>query len=389
MVTPINQRTIRCNNIKLLMGLLSRGAFSCKELSERIDLSDVAINKIIREMLAMNLVKIKEDDGSEKHIGRRHIRYNVNGSYGCYVVMNTTIPFQSYSIYDFSGKRILWREFSTHTFKIIMSEFDEVVDQMARDVRATGLRPLMAAVAVMGQVNKDKKLTVSYAFEDFIAADVSPADIISEKLGCETVIDNNVHFIASGAVLSNDELRDEVVAYIYNGFGTSMCVMHGGLPVIGRSGGAGEIGLSVLSDDERDRFSVRVSMNMLRVHFSEILGKKIESKDIFDVYRENSGNAKMKEVVLNSATALGCYVNGVINAIGPDLVMIGGECKNFGDEYLSAVRAINDTYGIFKCDIRYDHDDDSMTTGMLDRVRTAVIDGILDEIRRDPAPTWE
>lgn len=372
MAVSFRPETVRDNNIKLLLSHLQHSAYSCKELSEKVGLSDVAVNKIIREMLTLRLVKRSADDQTAccGSAGRRHIRYEADGGRGLFVLFETTSLHAAFYVFDFAGK-LLERRPVLLSLYITIEEIRRMT-QEAAEVAAQYGEVLCAAISVQGQIDPaTKKFYMSGRFPDFVQSDISPAEIISEYLHCETLIDNNVHFMAKGAAIA-ENLSDQTVVYMFIGEGIAMSIMFHGRLVVGRAGYAGEVGFDRMYGETK--LTERTSLRVLENQCAKMFGVPANVQNLYELY---SRNEHVRQMVLESARQVGYYVNNIHNGIGADCVLIGGDVQTFGDEYLEAVRAVNRQYGLFPAVIRYERERNPSIVGMMDEVKRRTINRIL------------
>lgn len=371
MTVSFRPGTVRDNNIKVVLSCLYGARYSCKELSELVDLSDVAVNKIIRDMLSQGLVRRAPDEAGACGAGRRHIRYEADGNRGVYVLFEFTPLREAYYIFDFSGKLLERRSFSAPRV-MTLDEVRDVFADAAGTVRRIGIPPLCAVLSVPGQVNPvTKKFYLSGRFNAFVEADLSPADMAGDMLGCEVLLDNNAHFMAFGNVIE-EELTDQTVAYVFAGEGVSMSLMYRGQLVIGEAGFAGEVGYDRIFG--AGTLSERCSLIALEKKCAALTGCAPDAVSLFAAFRTDE---RVRSIVRESAEQLGYYVNNLVNGTGVDCVIIGGECKAFGDLYLDAVRAVSDKYCTHPAPIRFERSDAPSVSGMMDTARRFAVDRIV------------
>ena len=372
MTVSFRPETVRDNNIKLLLSQLQHSAYSCKELSEKVGLSDVAVNKIIREMQSLRLVKRSADDKTAcgGSAGRRHIRYEADGGRGLFVLFETTSLHAAFYVFDFAGKLLARRPIVLSLY-VKLEEIQRMVQEAAEVVAGLG-EVLCAAVSVQGQINPaTKKFYMSDRFRDFVKADISPAEIVSEGLHCETLIDNNVHYMAKGSVIAED-LTDETVVYMFIGEGIAMSIMSHGRLVVGRAGYAGEVGFDRMYGEAK--LTEHTSLRALENQCAKLYGVPANVQNLYELYGRDE---RVRDMVLESARQVGYYVNNINNGIGADCVLLGGDVQTFGDEYLEAVRAVNRQYGLFPATVRYERERNPSIVGMMDEVKRRTINRIL------------
>jgi predicted NBD/HSP70 family sugar kinase len=214
--------------------------------------------------------------------------------------------------------------------------------------------PLKVIVITLpGRVNsKTGDLTLSIQFDE---------ELFTEEHAIQHIFDHQ--FPGIPIILANDnnvmslgELHNGGLKKCGNGLYFNIDYGIGGGIIINNSffggdlGYAGEFGLIKYYDGKEfsaiDEF---VSLRALEDKAGSILGHKVDRDELFAQYRKN---AKIKEMVLESAAIVGRSLVQITEMLDISKVIISGRVENFGEEYLkilkkncvSSVRELNVSY---------------------------------------------
>ena len=344
----IKQNIIRENNVKNIIELLSDQPYSCLEISNKIELSDVGVNKIIKQLLSFDLVKRVDYDEDKKKIGGQHIRYAVNEKVGVYVCLDLTEYYDNAFIYDFSGKIIktLKLEISHIAEK---SEIENVIKTLKSHLELLLVEYkniLGVGIAVPGQINKNTNEFIETSrFKMF--KDDELYKMFEKEFKTQIIIRHNVHMMAIGESYKGKLASDyDIATHIYSGMGLAASVMVEGKCISGWNGYAGEIGGNKI-----------LPFSTLSRHCSigRILYKARETypdltvDGLFDLYvKDESFHSTVNE----SATIMAMFMNNVTNLLGCNLFIISGLILRFGDEYLNIIREFLDKYAPIKVSVQ-------------------------------------
>ena len=81
----ISHGSIREHNIKVVLRCLYNHPLSCSEISKEIKISDVAANKITKELQASDLIREAKDSEVNKKIGGQHRRFEINSEKAIFI----------------------------------------------------------------------------------------------------------------------------------------------------------------------------------------------------------------------------------------------------------------------------------------------------------------
>lgn len=366
----IKQNFIRENNVKVIIDLLAEKPYSCLEIANQTKMSDVGVNKIVKQLVSLNLVKRVIGDKNEKKIGGQHIRYTLNEHVGLYVCIDFTQLVDMAFVYDFAGNLVKNIKFNVqysvtkqdieNAINILREELNSILDIYNNNILGIG-------ISVPGQVDKnDNSFIESSKFKNFQNTELY--DMFYKEFNTYIVIRNNVQMMAIGESYKGKLVNQhEIATYVYVGIGVAACVMFEGKNVSGWRGYAGEIGCSKVYKD--------VTLNDY-CSLSRIIKKvRVNNPDItyYDLYNLYKTDESFKKIVNESAEALGMFLYSITNLIGCNLFMIDGMVLGFGDEYINIVREyLNDNSSI-KVDVIKSSLENSAIVGAVKLLKDYVI----------------
>lgn len=339
----INQNYIREHNVSVIIGLLYQRPYSCSELAGEIKISDVAVNKIIKQLLLINMIQRSKKVDKEKKIGGQHIRYELNPYIGIYICVDFTQHKDMAVFYDFAGHELKRLHFniSNNTTKEQIVEMieemkkytDSILPQYNNTILSVGL-------SVPGQVNEaNNEFLYSGKFWQFKNDELY--HMFSKSFNAHVIMKNNVHLMAIGEATSGKLVNPyQIATYVYLGIGIAACVLFEGKCVTGWRGYAGEIGGNLLSPDST--LSMASSLGRMIEKVQKIVGP-IQYQDLFEL---NKTNEKVHELVIESAKTIGCFIVNASNLVGCNLFMLGGDALQFGDEYIETIRNVVDKHSV-------------------------------------------
>ncbi|MCQ2602597.1 MAG: ROK family transcriptional regulator [Clostridia bacterium] len=335
---------VREHNIKLISRLLYQKPMSCKEMSVVLGLSETAIKKNIIQLLDEGIVIVAEDDPNEKkNVGRQHIRYAINSRYGAFVLIDLSHRHDSFFIKDFSGKTLYFEKVKFGT-KMYQKDLEELSDKIEKKLKELNIEVKGIAVAVPGQVEESVgELIISSRFDGTDVTNIKA--FFKARFNINQIyVKNDLRFCVFGDPAYLERSENTIALYVYVGYGISCAIVSNGKIISGIRDVAGEIGQSICPDGidlhthcAVDSFFAKFNKSS----FDELLSAFHSSKEV-------------KDDILKSAEIFGGQIQAITDALGCVDVVVLGEIKEFGEEYLNTVKArINNGNGKFEKQVSY------------------------------------
>lgn len=342
----INLQNLREHNVDIITNLLSEKPMSCLELASKINISDVAVNKIIKQLRAINMVVQNVEITNKRKKGGQHIRYSLNPYIGIYICIDFTHNNDRVIVYNFSGEKIidyyLKETLYVQTIEEIKRIIVELKEKVDKILPIYSNNILSLVLSIPGQVRPDNSILFSGKFKDFPERTLN--DMFEEVFKCNIIIKNNVHFMALGEYEKGTLINKyNSATYLYLAYGIASCVLIDGKIVTGWEGYAGEIGGNFVYPNHT--MSQLCSIIRLLEKAEPIIGK-CSFEQFLEAYKSNP---KIHELVIESAKVVASFIINASNLIGCNLFMISGDALKFGDEYIDTIcnvvnrRCVNQT----------------------------------------------
>ena len=366
----IKPNFVRENNVKVIIDLLSEKPASCLEIANQIRISDVGANKIIKQLLSLNMVKKASEHKTEKKIGGQHIRYTLNENIGLYICVDFTEFVNTAYIYDFADNLIKVVKFNISYYALV-EEVEEAIkilkDTLNQLLPDYNNRILGIGVAVPGQVNKNTNgFLESGKFKNFKENELY--EMLKKEFNTYIIVRHNVQLMAIGESYKG-KLNNhyDIATYVYAGNGLAACVMFEGKNVSGWRGYAGEIADNKIYPEQTlsHYCSLRGILNKIQETRPEIT-----IDDLFELYKTDE---EFHAMINESAIVMAMFMNNVTNLLGCNLFMVSGRTLEFGDEYLNIIKEYLRSHSSIKIEVIKSSLDNAAVMGSMKLLKDFVI----------------
>lgn len=329
----ISHGSIREHNIKVVLRCLYNHPLSCSEISKEIKISDVAANKITKELQASDLIREVKDSGVNKKIGGQHRRFEINSEKAIFICIDFTHGVDKVYVYDFSASLIAEMDLNI-TSNINADSLVSIVEQIKKflvDNNLENKKILSIAIAFVGQVDSETTCILSSGrFGSLIG--VNLGQIFEESFSAPVIIKNNVQFMSVGEMIyGNLKPENSIGVYLFIDYGTSVSILNNRVPIEGWRGFSGETGSVSVSDNGNIDYLCSLA------HLINRTENELDQRSVRGLINAFSTNAKVKEKVLESCKYIGRLNSFFVNILGADIIVIGGRSSEFGESYLSEV----------------------------------------------------
>ena len=366
----IKPNFVRENNVKVIIDLLSERPASCLEIANQIRLSDVGANKIIKQLLSLNMVEKISDYKIEKKVVGQHIRYTLNKNIGLYICIDFTEFVNTAFIYDFADNLIKVIKLDISYYALV-NEVEEAIKIIRKNINKLlpkyNNRILGVGVSVPGQVNKSTNgFLESAKFKNFKENQLY--EMLKNEFDTYIVIRHNVQLMAIGesykGKLNNNH---DIATFVYAGNGLAACVMFKGENVSGWKGYAGEIADNKIYPEQT--LSNYCSLRGILKKVQE----KIPEATIDDLFLLYKTDEEFHAMINESAKVMAMFMNNVTNLIGCNLYMISGRTLEFGDEYLDIIKEYLNSHTSVKIEVLKSSLDNAAVIGLMKLLKDFVI----------------
>ena len=334
--------TIR-NNI--LSHVMNNGSFTIAEIASGTGYSLTTVSKYVSEMLENGV--INETERVSLHTkGRRTVRYglDLNSYYFLGIDMRTFTL--NIALSDFAGNIIKIERCQDFRFQNSYETFDEICQRVSTFINSLDKNQKEKIVAanmnIPGRVDSHNGTSSStFHFEDM--EDTPLAEILSNRFGVRTYIENDTKSMAFGEYMSGLNKKYKNVLFVNIGWGLGLGIIIDGKLYYGKNGYTGEFGHVNMYDNNvlchcgkkgcietevSGRAIHRKLIERINSGESSVLSRmvsqrvSITTKDILDA-AENEDPLCM-ELISQTGMELGHQLAGLINLFNPEAVILGG-----------------------------------------------------------------
>lgn len=357
-----DQAVLRQRNLAALLDLLRhRPALTRTDMAQQTGLNRATITRLVRELLASSLVC--EDGLQASPTGRPSIPLRLNSEAGCIVGAEIGFPHISAIVTDFSPT-ILWRYQETipaASQEAVLEQVIRVLQSACDFARQGGRRLFGLGLGVPGLVDS-KTGTLLFA-PNLHWTDVPIKEMLETRLNLPVFVDNIASISALGESCFGAAQHHNNVLYLSTQGGLGGRLVTGGQILRGTSGFAGEVGHMTVTDTGRrcncgriGCWETHASQTALLQRVQEMIrggqnstlktaiGNDLSQMTVsMIVEAAQQGDHVARTALEEIGHWLGVGLANLINALNPDLVVIGGVLSLAHEFLLPAIESIVST----------------------------------------------
>lgn len=309
--------------------LLHAGPTSRAELSKITGLSKQTMSEVIRTLEESGWVR--EKGVTSGRIGRTAITYEVNGNAAYAVGIDIGATTTRIALVNIAGGIVGETEYPSDRrggYHLI-DQVEAMVQKILVDTDVASDLVLVAAIATPGVVDPTTGLlSMAPNLTDIEGIDLGR--VLSERLGCPTVLENDVNAAVIGESWQGCAVAIDTVAFVSLGTGIGLGVLLDGKLLRGASGAAGEISYMPFGADpyaesslERGALECAIAAQGISdLHARSGGAAGLSVRDILTLGEANDPVAtRVIGQVADTAALLVVSVNAIVN---PHTVVLGG-----------------------------------------------------------------
>ena len=327
---------LREHNIQLILSALDTCPMSCLELSKKLSISDNGARKIIKQLEDCGAVKVSKCKVTSRTRGNQHIRYELDGRFGYFLVFNFSYYNDKVVLFDFAGNRLYESSFAYPERGGTKEELQLLANQTKQKLLDKGFninKIINLTLSVSGQVDeKARCFSLSGRFGNFENDPTGSFFQIFENTFLAPVFVRNDVMLMLQGEMGDDPNKEKIVLYVFVGRGVSSALMYKGELVRGRHGYIGEIG------DNRFGNDGTLNSNAALPSLRKKCAKYLQTDDLQGLIQAYQNNAETREIVQHGAIVVGTEIANIVNFLGIEMVYLGGEALEFGDEYIRIIQ---------------------------------------------------
>ena len=339
---------------KILKGLIFKfldqtESASINEISKEINISVPKTTSLITELIEEGLIS---DYGKfDSTGGRKANLYGLIGDAGFILGVDVKKYYINIGLLNF--KKQLINQKSRITFKLdntaeSLNQLIQIIQNFIKEVGIKKDKILSLGINLSGRINHTKGY--SYTFFHFQEEPLS--EIIQEKIGIKTYLENDSRAMAFGEFCNGEVNTEKNVLFVNLDYGIGLGILIDGKVYYGKSGFSGEFGHIPFFNNEiichcgkKGCLETEASGNALLRKFKEKIklgstssvlkkNKKVEDISLTDlILAAQNEDVLIIELLAELGENLGKGLAVLINIFNPELIIIGGTLSETG-EYL-------------------------------------------------------
>ena len=339
---------------KILKGLIFKfldqtESASINEISKEINISVPKTTSLITELIEEGLIS---DYGKfDSTGGRKANLYGLIGDAGFILGVDVKKYYINIGLLNF--KKQLINQKSRITFKLdntaeSLNQLIQIIQNFIKEVGIKKDKILSLGINLSGRINHTKGY--SYTFFHFQEEPLS--EIIQEKIGIKTYLENDSRAMAFGEFCNGEVNTEKNVLFVNLDYGIGLGILIDGKVYYGKSGFSGEFGHIPFFNNEiichcgkKGCLETEASGNALLRKFKEKIklgstssvlkkNKKVEDISLTDlILAAQNEDVLIIELLAELGESLGKGLAVLINVFNPELIIIGGTLSETG-EYL-------------------------------------------------------
>ena len=339
---------------KILKGLIFKfldqtESASINEISKEINISVPKTTSLITELIEEGLIS---DYGKfDSTGGRKANLYGLIGDAGFILGVDVKKYYINIGLLNF--KKQLINQKSRITFKLdntaeSLNQLIQIIQNFIKEVGIKKDKILSLGINLSGRINHTKGY--SYTFFHFQEEPLS--EIIQEKIGIKTYLENDSRAMAFGEFCNGEVNTEKNVLFVNLDYGIGLGILIDGKVYYGKSGFSGEFGHIPFFNNEiichcgkKGCLETEASGNALLRKFKEKIklgstssvlkkNKKVEDITLTDlILAAQNEDVLIIELLAELGENLGKGLAVLINVFNPELIIIGGTLSETG-EYL-------------------------------------------------------
>jgi len=356
-----DQTLVREINLSIILNCLRRTApLSRSQLAQMTGLNKTTVSSLVNELLDGGF--IREVGPGKSHGGRRAVMLDLNPNAGNIIGLEIGVDFISVILTDFRA-RILWRckreADPTQGQDAILNLAIELTREACAAAGPDNDSLLGIGIGVPGLIDSSSG-TLLFA-PNLKWHDVPIKDVFAHELNIPIFVDNDANVSALGELYLGAAQQIEDFIYLAVGVGLGGGIVLGGKLYGGIGGYAGELGhMTIVEDGERCNCGnngcwetlvsqtaiIKRARKAVESHgesrIAELTHGQLEQISLPIVIQAASeGDETARQILEETGVYLGIGIANLINALNPQLVILGGVVSLASDYLLPVIeRAI-------------------------------------------------
>lgn len=348
---------------KIITHYIYNGSSTITDLSKELDLSVPTVTKFVSEMCEEGYIN---DYGKLETTGGRYPNlYGLNPESGYFIGVDIKRFAINIALINFKGDMMELKMNIPYNFENSIEGLNELCKLITNFIKKLTIKKekiLNININVSGRVNPES----GYSFSQFNFEERPLTEVISEKLGYNTTVDNDSRAMTYGEYLKGVVNGEKNILFINISWGLGIGIIIDGKIYTGKSGFSGEFGHTSVFDNEilchcgkkgcleteaSGSALYRTLLERIKNGENSILSSRIDCKENPITLDEiiasvNKEDLLCIEIVEEIGQKLGKQIAGLINLFNPELVIIGGTLSLTGDYITQPIKTAIRKYSL-------------------------------------------
>lgn len=348
---------------KIITHYIYNGSSTITDLSKELDLSVPTVTKFISEMCEEGYIN---DYGKLETTGGRYPNlYGLNPESGYFIGVDIKRFAINIALINFKGDMMELKMNIPYNFENSVGGLNELCKLITNFIKKLTINKekiLNININVSGRVNPES----GYSFSQFNFEERPLTEVITEKLGYNTTVDNDSRAMTYGEYLKGVVNGEKNILFINISWGLGIGIIIDGKIYTGKSGFSGEFGHTSVFDNEilchcgkkgcleteaSGSALYRTLLERIKNGENSILSSRVDSKEnpitLDDIIASvNKEDLLCIEIVEEIGQKLGKQIAGLINLFNPELVIIGGTLSLTGDYITQPIKTAIRKYSL-------------------------------------------
>lgn len=347
---------------KIMLCLASYGELPTAELARHLNVSSPTVSKLINELIAEGYIC---DMGKiETPGGRRPLTFGLVANAGYFLGVDLRDDNVNFGVIDLNKNMVAISKnnhIETDDTPMMLDRLCKMIEDYIASMEFEKSQILGMGLIVRGRVDS----FTGHSYNHFTFENRSLAQVMKERIGIETIIENDTRAMAYAEYTYGDTGGAKNALFINITRGVGVGIVIGGKLYYGKSGFAGEFGHIPFFDNEticycgkkgcleteasgaalenKFNYSLRQgASSILSAKFKR--GERILLADIIEAAHKD--DVLSIELITSIGEKLGRGIGVLINIFNPELVVVGGVMSEVGDYLMLPIRTALNKYSL-------------------------------------------
>lgn len=348
---------------RIIKHYIYNGSCTITDLARELDLSVPTVTKFLNEMCEDGF--INEYGKLETGSGRHPSLYGLNPESGYFIGVDIRQFALNIGLINFKGDMVELKMNIPYKFRNTMEALEELCILVRKFIKETGIddgKILNISINISGRVNPES----GYSFSTFNFSEHPLAEVLEEKIGYPTCIDNDTRAMAYGEHMQGCVKGEKDIIFVNISWGLGIGIIIDGKIYAGKSGFSGEFGHINAFDNEilchcgkkgcleteaSGAALYRILLERIAKGEGSILSKRVaETKNPLTLDEIIAAVEKEDllciEIVEEIGQKLGRQIAGLISIFNPELVIIGGTLSLTEDYIIQPIKTAVRKYSL-------------------------------------------